>query len=265
MNNLENLPAELKLEILLKINNFKELQNICTLKSYNEICKMHKSKIIANVFFNKYGKKNVLRNEKVLERFDDLKMVKELFRLGADSSNKALIKSAENGNLEIVKILVQNGANILAQDNEALRASSELGHLEVVKFLVQNGANIHADDIDRDFGSILGAAIMSRNVDLIKFLTGRGAYIGGNYSIDEAIRDTIYDDDVQMLEILYDIYNPDSNDFVDMVLAASKTGKLKVLEFLVKGDHISINTLNKAKKLAIQNNHPEVVHFLESI
>ena len=112
--NLRDLPYELKLEVLLKLNDFETLQNLCSIKAYYDVCKMNKSKIIAHVFFNKYGKK-VFSKEKVLQRFDDLKMVKELIKLGADIRIKndiVLLKSAEKGHLELVKSLVEKGANI---------------------------------------------------------------------------------------------------------------------------------------------------------
>ena len=39
------------------------------------------------------------------------------------------------GHLEVVKYLVENGANIHGRDDLAIRWASENGHLEVVKYL----------------------------------------------------------------------------------------------------------------------------------
>ena len=58
----------------------------------------------------------------------------------------ALRWASKNGHLEVVKYLVENKANIHAQNDEALRLASENGHLEVVKYLVENKANIHAQN-----------------------------------------------------------------------------------------------------------------------
>ena len=55
---------------------------------------------------------------------------------------------SNQGYLEIIKLLIQNNANIHARDDESLRYASFSGHLEVVKFLIQNGADIHAINDD---------------------------------------------------------------------------------------------------------------------
>ena len=60
--------------------------------------------------------------------------------------NAKLIKSAESGDLDQVKLLLENGANIHSHDDAALRWTSWNGHLEVVKFLIENGADVHAWD-----------------------------------------------------------------------------------------------------------------------
>jgi ankyrin repeat protein len=50
--------------------------------------------------------------------------------------------------LDVVKHLVEQGADIHARDNAALRWATLNGHLDVVKYLVEQGANIHALDDD---------------------------------------------------------------------------------------------------------------------
>ena len=47
--------------------------------------------------------------------------------------------ASKNGHLQVVKFLVENGADIHANDESALRHASKHGCLEVVKFLVENG------------------------------------------------------------------------------------------------------------------------------
>jgi ankyrin repeat protein len=42
--------------------------------------------------------------------------------------------------LEVVKLLIENGADVSAEDNEALRWASYFGYLEVAKLLIENGA-----------------------------------------------------------------------------------------------------------------------------
>ena len=69
-------------------------------------------------------------------------MVKSLKQDGADVDafdDEALRKSAQNGNSEIVKILLKTKrANVWALDYEALQLAAKNGHLQTVKMLVRN-------------------------------------------------------------------------------------------------------------------------------
>jgi hypothetical protein len=82
-------------------------------------------------------------------RETNLEIIKSLVEEGADihaDSDYALRLAAVNGHLDIVKFLVEQGANIHAYNNYALIWTANNGHLEVVKYLVEQGADIHADD-----------------------------------------------------------------------------------------------------------------------
>ena len=86
-------------------------------------------------------------NMKYVGKVDDINTFKYLVDNGANihaDDDEALRFSAYNGNLEIVKYLFEHGANIRALDDWALCLSASQGHLEVVKYLVENGADIHA-------------------------------------------------------------------------------------------------------------------------
>ena len=73
-------------------------------------------------------------------------ILKERYSLGElETYHKFGIKyptlhhGAENGHLEVVKYLVENGADIHANNDHALRWSARFGHLEVVKYLIEKG------------------------------------------------------------------------------------------------------------------------------
>ena len=73
----------------------------------------------------------------------DLTKVKELIENGADihaQNDRALCWSALNGHLEVVRLLLENGADIHADDDYALCSSAYRDHLEVVRLLLENGA-----------------------------------------------------------------------------------------------------------------------------
>ena len=79
----------------------------------------------------------------------DLVLVKSLLNQGADinsyDDNDYVLKiSAEKGHLEVVEYLVEHGVDIHTKNNQALIFASIKGHLDVVKYLVEKGADIHA-------------------------------------------------------------------------------------------------------------------------
>jgi ankyrin repeat protein len=54
--------------------------------------------------------------------------------------------AAGEGHLEIVKLLLEHGADVNAKTayETALHLAAEKGHLEIVKFLLEHGADVNA-------------------------------------------------------------------------------------------------------------------------
>jgi ankyrin repeat protein len=65
------------------------------------------------------------------------------FDIHADN-DYALRWSSQNGHVEVVKFLIEKGANIHVDSDQILRLSSQYGRIELIKFLIENGADIHA-------------------------------------------------------------------------------------------------------------------------
>jgi len=86
--------------------------------------------------------------------------------------NQKFIRQAQKGNLELVKIYIQLGANIHTEDDYALQLSSRNGHLKVVKYLIKQGANIHANN---DYA--LRLAAQYGNLSVVKYLVKHGANV----------------------------------------------------------------------------------------
>ena len=84
-------------------------------------------------------------------------------------------------NLDIIKYLVENGANIHTEKNYLLKAAAENGYLEIVKFLVEKGANIHAGD---DY--VLKSAAYNGHLEMVKYFVEKGANIHAHN--DEALK-----------------------------------------------------------------------------
>jgi len=104
---------------------------------------------------------------------DNLDTIKTLIKNKADISaedNQAVRWASFGGHLEVVKFLVENKADISARDNYAVRMASRFGHLGVVKFLVENKADISA----RDNYTVKWASC-NGYFEVVKFLLSNGA------------------------------------------------------------------------------------------
>ena len=111
----------------------------------------------------------------LIEKGADVNMgrVKLLDYKGGDFMDTPLIIAAENNNLEMVKILVENGASSLinAQDvfsNTALLAAMSNGNMEMFQYLIKKGAGISFDN------STLYAAAQGGNIEIFKWLLKEG-------------------------------------------------------------------------------------------
>ena len=58
--------------------------------------------------------------------------------------NETLIEFAKSGNYEMVLLCLENGADVQADDNYALNWSANNGHLDVCRLLIEHGANIES-------------------------------------------------------------------------------------------------------------------------
>ena len=88
------------------------------------------------------------------------------------SKEKQLLRACLNGNLNKVKDLLNQGANIHYYDDDPLHIASKHGHLDIVKYLITQGANIHASD---DYA--LSLASTNGHLEIVKYLISKGANI----------------------------------------------------------------------------------------
>jgi len=88
-------------------------------------------------------------NMKNLGKTWDVEVIKYLVEHGANihvCDNWLLKQASTRGYLNVIKYLVENGVDIHVENDCALRYSAQNGHLEIVKYLIKNGADIHAQN-----------------------------------------------------------------------------------------------------------------------
>jgi len=166
--------------------------------------------------------------------------------------------ASENGHLEVVKLLVEKGADIHADNDNALRWASKNGHLEVVEFLVEKGADIHANN-----DGALKWASKNGYLEVVEFLVEKGADIHANN--DCSLRQASANGRLEVVEFLVEKGADIHADNDGALKWASGNGHLEVVKFLVeKGANIHANN-NYALRLAYTYVRLEVVKFLEGL
>ncbi|WP_339041993.1 ankyrin repeat domain-containing protein [Spiroplasma endosymbiont of Apeira syringaria] len=93
--------------------------------------------------------------------------------------NELLIETVEVGDLEALKVLLENGADVNYEDqdgNTSLMLAAESGFLEVVKVLLENGADVNYES-QKNGNRPLMLATRRGNFEIVKHLIDNGADI----------------------------------------------------------------------------------------
>jgi ankyrin repeat protein len=110
-----------------------------------------------------------------------LKVVKILLDAGAqpcDTDGNALYRAAKHGHEEVVKVLIEHGYDIdgFGAEDTALVTAAEKGHFRMVKLLINLGADLTA----RHCGEIaLHRAAANNHADVARLLIEKGVNIDG--------------------------------------------------------------------------------------
>jgi ankyrin repeat protein len=105
-----------------------------------------------------------------------------------------LSEATQVGNIEIVSILVQAGAeindedNVLPSDEIPISIASIQGYTDIVKYLLKSGAEVNHSSGDPEYWTPLMCAVAGKNLDIVKMLVEAGANPnevrdGGNFAL----------------------------------------------------------------------------------
>jgi len=103
-----------------------------------------------------------------------------LFFAGCSANNQALHVPAGNGDIAKVKKALENGEDVNSQDiagQTALMYASETGRIEIVKYLVQKGANVNAYSGRFGRGTALIYSASTGRLNVMNYLLDNGANI----------------------------------------------------------------------------------------
>jgi len=181
----------------------------------------------------------------------DLEKVKSLIKKGDDEIDAVFAAAAEEGKLEIVKYLFEQGVDIHKWNEYALKWSAYNGHLEVAKFLVEHGA-------DKSNCRVLSDVIIQGHLDIAKYLIEANGYISP-WLVEHASR-------LGRLELVKYLVGKGANvqatDAGAPLTAAARFGHIEVVKCLVEaGADIHYN-YEEALRLAAYKNEVEIVKYL---
>lgn len=139
----------------------------------------------------------------------------------SEGPDAAWFDAVKQGNLELVKSMVESGQNLEAKDEvslgqTALGWAAFIGYMDMVQYLVEQGADIRATD-RADVYNTVKSATMGRNAEVLAYLH--------NLLRDEVDWDALEDDG----ETLFSV--------------AAVDGRLEILEYIYQFNPKSINVV----------------------
>lgn len=188
-----------------------------------------------------------------------------------DSTKSSLLHSAiETGNLEIVQLLIDFGADIKWTEQDkcsALYKAVRKGAIDVVKIILQTDEDI---DFCGENGAALHEAIRMENLELVKILLHHGANIYNltntqSYKLT-ALEEAINRGNMTISNILINEgkgYSLNKKMLVALSLA-SRLGSLELVTFLLdKGVDVNLKVNGtSAIEEAINGQHENVIYYL---
>ena len=202
---------------------------------------------------------------------DHLDIIKELVNNDADiETHQGVIlrMAAENGYKEVIEYFLKKGVNVDSKDpngNTALVHASLLNQLNIVKYLLENGADVNAGSTVTP----LMAASYVGNKDIAAFLIRNKANVNikgdkGLSALTLAATNGHSEIVSLLLKNKADI-NAKSDEGVTALIAASAGGHITIVEELLKNKadvNVKTNDGYTAMRAAITNGNTDVVKLL---
>ncbi len=167
---MQNLPYELKLQILLKTNNVRDAINTSlTCKKFKQIYDENDNYIIANIYYNQFGEKVFTEDNMFIYKHNliNIDICKRLLKMNYLLNTDYLIKwCASKGHLNIIKDLLPVICDHDTMDMVLI--SAEYGYFEICKYLL-NKCDCYLNSTD-DIQILFDEACNFNNIDFIKYL-----------------------------------------------------------------------------------------------
>ena len=188
-----------------------------------------------------------------------------------------IFEAAKNGDLKSMQKFIADGVDVNIETKNGdmmgttpLMVASWEGHIEIVKLLIENGADVNAS---RPYGDItaLNEASQNGHTEIVKLLIKHGA-------IDSSLIDAAGSGDIEKVRTLIeegtDVNIRAYGNNVTALNEASENGHLEIVQYLVeKGADVNLksglsdSSLSGEPSLmyALEGGHTDIVEYLESL
>jgi len=163
----------------------------------------------------------------------------------SDEGVLPLFIAAENGNLEMVTLFINAGADINIQNEEGwtpLLGATSRGHIEVVTFLIENGANVNIQEGRGE--TPLNIAANNGHIQIVRLLIGAGADLNIEHNGGwPPLTSAASSGHLQVVQLLINAganINIEGNGYSPFIVAASNN-RVEVVRLLLEND-ANINT-----------------------
>ncbi|KAF8678526.1 hypothetical protein AX14_004715, partial [Amanita brunnescens Koide BX004] len=181
-----------------------------------------------------------------------------------------LYQASEYGFIRIVKLLLDNGADVNAQGGwykNALQAALFKGHAEIVRLLLDKGADVNAQS--GEYGNALQAASFMGYAKIVRLLLDKGADVnaqGGQYGNALQAASSMGHADIArlLLDKGADV-NAQSGEYGNALQVASFMGYAKIARLLLdKGAYVNVQggQYGNALQAASSMGHAEIARLL---
>ncbi|KAJ7602548.1 ankyrin repeat-containing domain protein [Mycena polygramma] len=167
----------------------------------------------------------------------------------------ALCAALEAGHEEVVRLLIEHGADVNADGGQALRAASKEGKTAVVGMLIEAGA-----DVDANGSGALWTGSVSGNADVVKLLIAAGADIHANNG--QALCAASKNGHIQVVTLLIAAGADVNANSGQALEAASRNGNVEIVKLLIDAgadagakQALEVASTAKVVKLLIERGH----------